>query len=81
MDQDRELPGESLSFPPSASEGRCRDLLLLFSPQNIYRQRDVDNSGTMSSTEMRMAVEEAGKVQNEVAIGSIGAPLVPPESP
>ncbi|KAG7232679.1 hypothetical protein INR49_008233 [Caranx melampygus] len=27
---------------------------------NIYRQKDVDNSGTMSSMEMRMAVEEAG---------------------
>uniref|UniRef100_A0A3B4VJT7 Calpain-2 catalytic subunit n=1 Tax=Seriola dumerili TaxID=41447 RepID=A0A3B4VJT7_SERDU len=27
---------------------------------NIYRQKDVDNSGTMSSTEMRTAVEEAG---------------------
>ncbi|XP_076028205.1 calpain-2 catalytic subunit-like [Genypterus blacodes] len=26
----------------------------------IYRQKDVDNSGTMSSTEMRSAVEEAG---------------------
>uniref|UniRef100_A0A3Q1FD15 Calpain-2 catalytic subunit n=1 Tax=Acanthochromis polyacanthus TaxID=80966 RepID=A0A3Q1FD15_9TELE len=26
----------------------------------IYRDRDVDNSGTMSSTEMRSAVEEAG---------------------
>ncbi|XP_069022975.1 calpain-2 catalytic subunit-like [Embiotoca jacksoni] len=26
----------------------------------LYRQRDVDNSGTMSSTEMRVAVEEAG---------------------
>ncbi|XP_041960988.1 calpain-2 catalytic subunit-like isoform X1 [Alosa sapidissima] len=26
----------------------------------IYRQRDEDNSGTMSSTEMRAAVEEAG---------------------
>uniref|UniRef100_A0A8P4G9S9 Calpain-2 catalytic subunit n=1 Tax=Dicentrarchus labrax TaxID=13489 RepID=A0A8P4G9S9_DICLA len=27
---------------------------------NIYREKDVDNSGTMSSTEMRTAVEEAG---------------------
>ncbi|TDH15561.1 hypothetical protein EPR50_G00010050 [Perca flavescens] len=27
---------------------------------SVYRQKDVDNSGTMSSTEMRMAVEEAG---------------------
>uniref|UniRef100_UPI003AB09BE3 calpain 2, (m/II) large subunit, like n=2 Tax=Centroberyx gerrardi TaxID=166262 RepID=UPI003AB09BE3 len=27
---------------------------------NIYRQKDVDKSGTMSSTEMRLAVEEAG---------------------
>ncbi|KAJ8392425.1 hypothetical protein AAFF_G00075500 [Aldrovandia affinis] len=27
---------------------------------NIYREKDVDQSGTMSSTEMRMAVEEAG---------------------
>uniref|UniRef100_A0A3P8TM91 Calpain-2 catalytic subunit n=1 Tax=Amphiprion percula TaxID=161767 RepID=A0A3P8TM91_AMPPE len=26
----------------------------------IYRNKDVDNSGTMSSTEMRIAVEEAG---------------------
>ncbi|KAM6942171.1 calpain 2, (m/II) large subunit, like [Lycodopsis pacificus] len=26
----------------------------------IYREKDVDNSGTMSSTEMRTAVEEAG---------------------
>lgn len=31
--------------------------------QKIYRQRDEDNSGTMSSTEMRSAVEEAGKTQ------------------
>ena len=28
--------------------------------QKVYRARDVDNSGTMSSTEMRTAVEEAG---------------------
>uniref|UniRef100_A0A8C9XB05 Calpain 2, (m/II) large subunit, like n=1 Tax=Sander lucioperca TaxID=283035 RepID=A0A8C9XB05_SANLU len=28
---------------------------------SVYRQKDVDNSGAMSSTEMRMAVEEAGK--------------------
>uniref|UniRef100_A0A8C5FS33 Calpain-2 catalytic subunit n=1 Tax=Gadus morhua TaxID=8049 RepID=A0A8C5FS33_GADMO len=27
---------------------------------NIYREKDVDKSGCMSSTEMRMAVEEAG---------------------
>ncbi|KAG7462883.1 hypothetical protein MATL_G00189540 [Megalops atlanticus] len=27
---------------------------------NVYREKDVDNSGCMSSTEMRMAVEEAG---------------------
>ncbi|XP_055365826.1 calpain-2 catalytic subunit-like isoform X2 [Betta splendens] len=27
---------------------------------SVYRQKDVDNSGTMSSTEMRAAVEEAG---------------------
>ncbi|XP_059186255.1 calpain-2 catalytic subunit-like [Centropristis striata] len=27
---------------------------------NVYREKDVDNSGTMSSTEMRAAVEEAG---------------------
>uniref|UniRef100_A0A3Q1IRF0 Calpain-2 catalytic subunit n=1 Tax=Anabas testudineus TaxID=64144 RepID=A0A3Q1IRF0_ANATE len=27
---------------------------------SIYRQKDADNSGTMSSTEMRAAVEEAG---------------------
>ncbi|XP_036409583.1 calpain 2, (m/II) large subunit, like [Megalops cyprinoides] len=27
---------------------------------NIYRERDTDKSGTMSSTEMRMAVEQAG---------------------
>uniref|UniRef100_A0A8C9X9Q7 Calpain-2 catalytic subunit n=1 Tax=Sander lucioperca TaxID=283035 RepID=A0A8C9X9Q7_SANLU len=27
---------------------------------SVYRQKDVDNSGAMSSTEMRMAVEEAG---------------------
>ncbi|XP_056136772.1 calpain 2, (m/II) large subunit, like [Lampris incognitus] len=27
---------------------------------NIYRQKDVDQSGTMSSTEMRTALEEAG---------------------
>ncbi|KAF3688220.1 Calpain-2 catalytic subunit [Channa argus] len=27
---------------------------------SVYRQKDVDNSGTMSSTEMRTAVEEAG---------------------
>ncbi|XP_067114889.1 calpain 2, (m/II) large subunit, like [Osmerus mordax] len=27
---------------------------------NIYRQKDVDKSGTISSTEMRMAVDEAG---------------------
>ncbi|XP_071369789.1 calpain-2 catalytic subunit-like [Centroberyx affinis] len=27
---------------------------------NIYREKDVDKSGTMSSTEMRLAVEEAG---------------------
>lgn len=79
MDQDRELPGESLSFSPFVSEGRCCDLLLLFFQQNIYRQRDVDNSGTMSSTEMRMAVEEAGKVHNKVTTGSTGAPLIPPE--
>ncbi|KAG7278010.1 hypothetical protein CRUP_006175 [Coryphaenoides rupestris] len=28
--------------------------------QNIYREKDVDKSGCMSSTEMRVAVEEAG---------------------
>ncbi|KAM8878211.1 calpain-2 catalytic subunit-like [Spinachia spinachia] len=28
--------------------------------QRIYRRKDVDNSGTMSSSEMRTAVEEAG---------------------
>lgn len=64
MDQDRELPGESLSA--SLTSGRC-DLPLSHDPfllqQNVYRQRDVDNSGTMSSTEMRSAVEEAGKAQ------------------
>lgn len=47
-----------------------------FFPQDIYRKRDVDNSGTMSSTEMRMAVEEAGKVKK--CLGTIGAPLILP---
>ncbi|XP_068558867.1 calpain 2, (m/II) large subunit, like [Cebidichthys violaceus] len=32
----------------------------------IYREKDVDNSGTMSSTEMRTAVEEAGFSLNNV---------------
>ncbi|XP_046899416.1 calpain 2, (m/II) large subunit, like [Hypomesus transpacificus] len=31
---------------------------------NIYRQKDVDKSGTISSTEMRMAMEEAGFTLN-----------------
>ena len=29
--------------------------------QTIYREKDVDQTGTVSSTEMRLAVEEAGK--------------------
>uniref|UniRef100_A0A8P4K1W4 Calpain-2 catalytic subunit n=1 Tax=Dicentrarchus labrax TaxID=13489 RepID=A0A8P4K1W4_DICLA len=36
----------------------CRNMVNLL--DNIYREKDVDNSGTMSSTEMRTAVEEAG---------------------
>ncbi|KAM4604087.1 calpain 2, (m/II) large subunit, like [Polymixia lowei] len=31
---------------------------------NIYREKDIDKSGTMSSMEMRMAVEEAGFTLN-----------------
>ncbi|XP_062387462.1 calpain-1 catalytic subunit-like [Sardina pilchardus] len=34
----------------------------------IYRQRDEDDSGTMSSTEMRAAVEEAGFSLNNVCV-------------
>uniref|UniRef100_A0A7N6B5K3 Calpain-2 catalytic subunit n=1 Tax=Anabas testudineus TaxID=64144 RepID=A0A7N6B5K3_ANATE len=42
----------------------CRNMVNMldvsFRRRNIYRQKDADNSGTMSSTEMRAAVEEAG---------------------
>uniref|UniRef100_A0A8C5A2M7 Calpain-2 catalytic subunit n=1 Tax=Gadus morhua TaxID=8049 RepID=A0A8C5A2M7_GADMO len=47
-----------VSFTNYLQSYLCYDSLLL--GQNIYREKDVDKSGCMSSTEMRMAVEEAG---------------------
>uniref|UniRef100_A0A672ZY17 Calpain-2 catalytic subunit n=1 Tax=Sphaeramia orbicularis TaxID=375764 RepID=A0A672ZY17_9TELE len=40
------------------SLGTCRNMVNML--DEIYKKKDVDNSGTMSSAEMRGAVEEAG---------------------
>uniref|UniRef100_A0A4W3GCG6 Calpain-2 catalytic subunit n=1 Tax=Callorhinchus milii TaxID=7868 RepID=A0A4W3GCG6_CALMI len=50
--------GESAGGWRWDAEGR--ELMLVFILQKIYKNNDLDQSGTMNSSEMRVAVEEAG---------------------
>ncbi|MGH0137531.1 UNVERIFIED_CONTAM: hypothetical protein FKN15_029377 [Acipenser sinensis] len=46
---------------------------------NIFRNKDVDHSGTMSSHEMRVAIEEAGFTLNNVLLQSVVARYSEPD--
>lgn len=57
------ISGKNSAVPPDGDVRSCDRLTegLFVLPQSIYKKNDSDNSGTMSTPEMRVAFKDAGR--------------------
>lgn len=63
MEEGATVSGKNSAAPPGGDVRSCDGLTegLFVLPQSIYKKNDSDNSGTMSTPEMRVAFKDAGR--------------------